>query len=373
VRKAWTHATLELGLDVRQDAGEDRETFDAVDGTLTMNRRAGGDQIVGGVYLEATREIGRLLLSAGARADVWRTFEGHDDQGPIGAPPSETVDTGDRGGVTPSGRFAARWNLDDGGWLRGAAYSGFRPPTLNELFRPYRVANTVTLNNTALVPERLYGVEAGAGQDAARFGWSATAFYNRLDDPVTNVTLHDGPYDDPLAGYVPAGGFLLERENVGAVDALGLEFDGHVTLFRGWALRGAVSWTHSRVDGGEAAPQLTGLRPAETPAVAATASLDAPLARNVTLVVDARYEGRRFVDDLNTLALAGSAVANARVDWRVSRRVTLYLEAENLFDAEIEQDEATAGLFSYGPPRAVLVGLRLTGDDVARSSASATP
>ena len=45
--------------------------------------------------------------------------------------------------------------------LRAAAYSGFRLPTLNELYRPFAVFPVTTNANAALLPERLEGWEAG--------------------------------------------------------------------------------------------------------------------------------------------------------------------------------------------------------------------
>jgi outer membrane receptor protein involved in Fe transport len=361
LRAVWTTTTLEAGLDARFDGGEDRENLGPVDGVLTQNRRAGGETFVGGAYLDFTRQIGRLLLTANGRADAWETFLGHDLQGPIGGAPTLDLRTPDRGGVTPTGRLGARWDVNDTTWLRAALYSGFRPPTLNELFRPYRVGNVVTLNNTALSPETLYGAEAGLGGQGGALRWSATGFFNRLMDPVTNVTLHAGPYRDPLAGYIPTGGSVLERENVGAVDAYGVEGDARWSLSQAVDARGAISLTHARVDGGSAAAQLTGLRPAETPAIVATAGLDARLFPRLTLTLDARYEGQRFVDDRNTLPLAPSTVADARLDWTVTRTVTLYVAAANLFNLAVQENNVAGGPISYGPPRAVTFGVRIAG------------
>jgi outer membrane receptor protein involved in Fe transport len=361
LRAIWTVTTLEAGVDARVDGGEDREDLSPVAGALTQNRRAGGEAFVGGAYLEGTRQIARLLLTANARADAWETFLGHDVQGLIGGATTLNLRTPARGGVTPSGRLAARWDLDGTTWLRAALYSGFRPPTLNELYRPYRVGNVVTLNNAALTPETLYGAEAGPGGDLGAFRWSATGFYNRLVDPVTNVTLHNGPYQDAVAGYVPVGGSVLERENVGAVDAYGLEADARWAITGALTARAAVSWTHARVDGGSAAPRLTGLRPAETPAVVVTAGMDARLLSRLTLTIDARYEAERFVDDRNTLTLAPSAVADAHLDWSVNRTLTLYLAADNLLDVAVQQNTVAGGPLSYGPPRVISVGVRISG------------
>ncbi|MDE2355490.1 MAG: TonB-dependent receptor, partial [Alphaproteobacteria bacterium] len=351
--------TLEAGFDLRRDEGEDREAYGAVKGVLRNWRFAGGAALVGGAYLEATEDVGRWLLTANVRADIWADLEGHEDQGPLGGAASLAQSYANRGGVTPTARLGARYTVSDALWLRAALYSGFRPPTLNELYRPYRVGNLVTLANPALVPERLNGAEIGAGGAWRAVSWNATGFYNRLIDPVTNVTLAQGPLSDPVGGFIPAGGELLQRENVGAVDAFGVEADARLDLGGPLDARASLSWTHARVDGGLQAPQLDGLRPAETPALAATVALDAALTRMLGLTLDGRYEGQRFVDDQNRLDLAPSFDLDARLTWRLNRRLSLYLYADNLLNLAIQQNQTSAGLLNYGPPRSFGLGLRL--------------
>ena len=90
--------------------------------------------------------------------------------------------------------MAARFDLDPNDYLRAAAYSGFRIPTLNELYRPFRVGNNVTEANPDLSPEHLYGVEFGAGGSRGPIDWNITSFFNRLEDAVTNMTIGVGPF-----------------------------------------------------------------------------------------------------------------------------------------------------------------------------------
>ncbi len=45
-----------------------------------------------------------------------------------------------------------RYDLSDSLYLRTAAYEGFRAPSLNELYRPFRVGQIVTNANPALTP-----------------------------------------------------------------------------------------------------------------------------------------------------------------------------------------------------------------------------
>jgi vitamin B12 transporter len=356
------HGTLEVGVDLRGASGEDRETFKPVNGVLTKNRFAGGQTLTEGLYVEATEELGPLLLTGGGRVDGWDTFEGHRLENVIS---TEVVTLrqypADRGGVLPSGRLGARVAIGGGQWLRAAAYTGFRAPTLNELFRPFRVGNNITQANSALTPERLYGIEGGAGGDLARATWTVTGFYNRLDNPVTNVTLAKGPYTDPVEGFIPAGGLLLKRENVGDVDAYGIEADVSAHWTDRLSTRAAVSWTHARVNGGAVAPLDTGKIPTETPEAVATAGAAwTPVAR-VTLIADLRYEGARFDDDLNTLRLAPATTVDLRAEWRPRSNLVLFVQAANLFDVAVATGETSNGVFSYGPPRIVSLGMSISG------------
>jgi outer membrane receptor protein involved in Fe transport len=359
-RRIWSDTSLDFGFDARVDGGEDREDYAYVNGSLTKLRRAGGEIVLAGIYAEATHTTGQVLLSAGGRLDDWRSLDGHDIESPA-TDPAEATQTRspERNGAVPTGRIGALWNLDPNVSLRLAAYAGFRPPTLNELFRSYHVGNNVTKANGALVPERLYGVEGGAQGRQGPISWSVTGFYNRLVDPVTNVTLREGPYADPVAGFVPAGGVLLQRENVGAIDAYGLEGEAHLRLGARVDASVGLELTHARVDGGAAAPLLTGLRPAETPEASATGALDWRATSRVTFTAEVRYEGRRYEDDQNQLPLKAVAVAGVRMDYRVTQALSLFVAADNLFNAAVEQNETTGGVYSYGPPRTVSAGFRI--------------
>jgi outer membrane receptor protein involved in Fe transport len=363
IRGAWRATTLEAGVDLRGVAGEDHEDFHAgAPGVLTENRDAGGQTFTGGAYADVSSDFGALRLTAGGRVDGWDTFGGHRFEHVIATSQSIlNLNYPDRGGVLPSGRAGARWSVGDGQWLRAAAYTGFRAPTLNELFRPFRVGNNITEANPSLTPERLYGVEAGAGGAFARATWSATVFYNWLENPVTNVTLHKGPYTDPVEGFIPSGGLLIQRQNVGAVRAYGLEAEAAANLLPTLKADAAVSWTHARVDGGASAPQLTGLMPSETPDLIVTGGLSWRAISRLTLSADARYQGTRFADDQNTLRLAPATTVDLRAEWRAGPRLRFFVAADNIADIDVATDETAGGVYSYGPPRTVRAGFIISG------------
>ena len=121
-----------------------------------------------------------------------------------------------------------------------------------------------------------------------------------------------------------------------------------------------MSWTDATVDGGASAPQLTGLRPAQAPDWSATAGLDWRLSSALTLALAARYESRRFDDDLNSRTLAGAVTLDARAEWAFDARTTLWVAADNLFDKDVEVSQTGNGVAAYGPPRTASIGLRLS-------------
>ena len=350
----------EAGGDVRGAAGEDQELFKYIAGNFTQNRRAGGKTLVAGGYVEATWSPGDWLITGGGRIDGWWTMSGHRIETNIasGATTFQSLPP-DRSGTVPSGRIGIKRDLGDGFYFRSAAYTGFRPPTLNELYRPFRVGNNVTESNSALTPERLYGVEGGFGGVQGRLTWEATGFYNRLADAVTNVTIGVGPGTFPQfpdAGFIVAGGILTQRQNAGTINAEGVEADASFRLASNLKFRAAADYTHAIVDGGSVAPQLTGLRPAQAPQFTATGGFDLQATERLGVHADLRYESSRFDDDLNTVHLGAGTKLDARADWSFSRSAQIYVEATNLTDAHIPTAN-TSGVVSYDEPRVVRVGI----------------
>jgi vitamin B12 transporter len=354
----------ELGLDARRADGETRERFRYMAGSFTRGRIAGGTPTVAGVYAEGWRDLAPdLLLAGGLRLDHWSSTDGRRRERDLttGAP-TLTLSPPDADGWQPTGRIA----LVRSGeivTLRGAAYAGFRPPTLNELHRPFRVGNDVTEANAALEPEVLYGTEFGVAATLGGWRLDGTVFTTRLDKAIANVTIGSGPGSFPVAGFIPAGGVLRQRQNAGVVDAWGIEA-GAIYAFtvegRDGRLTVSAGYTDAEVDGGSAASQLTGLRPAQTPRLTASANLVWPVLDSLVVGVAARYEGDRFEDDLNSRKLAPATTIDLRADWSLTPRITVWGALDNAFDEAVETGETATGIESFDAPRTLRIGLRMT-------------
>jgi len=351
----------EVGGDLRSYTGETRELFRFMAGTFTRNRIAGGDELVAGFYAEGTQTWGDWLATGGVRMDYWSTTNGirqETDYVPTALAPINSTSP-DRNGWVPTARAGLRRNFGET-FVRGAAYAGFRPPTLNELHRPFRVGNDITEANPSLEPEKLYGLEAAAGweNDATRL--SVTVFANKLEDAVTNVTVGAGPGTVPgfpNAGFIPAGGVLRQRQNAGVIEAIGVEAEAEHRYSDALRVRLAASYTDAEVDGGTQAPQLTGLRPAQAPRFTLTAAADWRPMDKLTLTARYRYEGLRFEDDQNSRRLPGAGSLDLRAAYAVRDDIEFYVSGENVLDEEVATQQTADGIFSYGPPATVNVGI----------------
>ncbi|MBB5746751.1 TonB-dependent receptor [Brevundimonas variabilis] len=351
----------EVGADARFNTGETRERFRFMNGAFTRDRIAGGETAVVGGYAEGSWTSDLWLVAGGVRIDHWETTNGRrlELDRANGLPTLDVADP-DRSGEVVSARLAVRRDLGAGVAARAAAYSGFRPATLNELHRPFRVGNDLTEANAALEPETLQGVETGLSWTGGAASVSATVFWNRIKDAIVNVTIGQGPGTFPRAGFVPAGGVLRQRQNAGTIEATGLELNGEYRIANRLTFVAAASVTDAELDGGTAAPQLTGLRPAQAPVWSATAGADWQATDRVSLSARARYESRRFDDDLNSRILDDALTVDGRAEFALREGTRLYAAVDNLFDADVAVSQTGDAITGYGPPRTARIGVSLS-------------
>jgi outer membrane receptor protein involved in Fe transport len=352
------HFELRIGTDARRTTGESRELFNYVAGNPTRRRFAGGDTWTAGAFAEMTGDLGRVTLTGGARLDHWQIDNGHLFERVIA---TEAVLRDEkypsRSGWLPTARGGAVMAMGAGFSLRSAAYLGWRMPTLNELFRPFRAGADATAANPNLKPERLAGAEAGVEYARGPFHLSVTAFANKLKDAIANVTLGKGPGLFPEVGFVAAGGTFSQRQNVKAVNVRGVEASAEWTLGP-WSVAAGASFTRARMEGNGAAAFLNGLRPAQTPKFAGTLSAGwQEGGKGAQLVL--RRIGAQFDDDLNTDLLKPATTIDAYASWPLTRRVLLIARGENITSKLVEAGINGDGSIERATPRTLWIGLRL--------------
>jgi outer membrane receptor protein involved in Fe transport len=352
---------LRLGGDARLTRGVTRELFAFVNGAGTRGREAGGRTATVGAFAEASAQHGPLTLTAGGRIDRWRIEDGflREELVATGAPLRDEAYP-DRSGWEPTARAGLAWRPAGAVTLRGAAYLGWRLPTLNELYRPFRVGPDATAANPALAPERLRGVEAGFDYrpiSTARLG--LTLFANRLEGAIANVTLGRGPGTFPGVGFVARGGEYRQRRNLRAIDVRGIELDGALDL-GAWSLSGGYSFADAQVRAAGPALALDGLRPAQTPRHTLAGTIAWRSLAGARAAATLRYVGAQFEDDLNETSLPDALTLDLAASLPLARRLRLEARAENVTNARVVAAISGDGLIERATPRTLWVGLRLT-------------
>jgi outer membrane cobalamin receptor len=301
----WTHTESRWRVIGGADAQRVQGT--STDKLLpTVLRIGGGTQVEHGEFVQGDGKLGPAQLFAGIRYELGR------------ADPSA-------GFVVGRGRIRAR----------GSVYRSFRSPTLNELYREFRVGNTDTLANPALRPETLFGSELGIDFVGEATHASVTVFRNALSGLITNVTLSSGP-----------GGIVRQRRN--AADALSRGLEASVS--RGWReFRGQVSYLY--VD----SQLLTGPWLAQVPRHQGSAEITY-LHKRTLASIGLRAYSYQFDDDLNQFRLPGFATVELAVDQRLTDNLSARVAFDNLLDRTYYV--AFTPTPNTGSPRLYRVGLR---------------
>lgn len=223
-----------------------------------------------------------------------------------------------------------------GPWrARFSAYRAFRSPTLNELFRPFRVGNAETLANAELQPEKLFGLEAG-GDYIGEYGRVSVSFFrNDLSDLITNVTLR-------------TVGNQITRQRQNAAEALTRGIDVNARWnWRQWSADAGWLYSDSRFGTGERIPQV--------PRHSANAQLT--WTNGATFAsAGVRTFSFQFEDDINRFLLPGFATVQLSWTRRLAKGFSLAGEVENLLDREIIVGFSPTPLI--GAPRLWRLGIR---------------
>ena len=361
---AWTGtwrgsggAQTTAGADLHDTRGETREDSSFVSGAYTRRRFAGGRQTDGGVFLLHSRDLAPdLRVSFGLRADEWIDSDGHRRDFASGVPAGDLAYPRLEGtALSPSA--GAVWRTGSVRW-HASAQQAFRRPTLNELYRPFRVGNIITDANPALETETTRSAEVGADLALARLNIGVAAFWNDLRDPVANVTIAQGPANVPGVGFVPAGGEARRRLNLDRVRVQGATVTARWPVAAPLELTAQYLHDDSRVIGATVAPWLVGRRLAEVPLESATLGLNWRPGRVWTITPRIRWIGSQYDDDLNTLRLAPATVLDLSAAFDVGRGWQVFLSGENLANQRIETGRSSDGTVNVGTPRLVLAGLR---------------
>lgn len=289
--------------------------------TRTQPRQRGNGAVFQGRFDVSSR----ATIEAGARIDRWTLSK-------VG----QTVPKTNLTFFEP--RLGLSLRVRDDSTLRVSWLTGFRTPTMNELYRSFRVGNTVTNANANLEPEESSGPEVAFTMQRERWTGRAIVYATRLNGAVYNRTVSATPT-----------AITRQRAN-GDARAIGSELELEWRASRALAFTTAWAINDSTFTSGE----LDGKRTPQVPRVGGSVGLRAnagPFAGALTV----RVIGSQFDDDINTLNLRQASLVDGRAGWRLSRRLELFGAIENALDREV--DTGKTPLRTVGAPRMARAGV----------------
>ena len=360
--KSFSKQLLQVGTDWHWVTGDSNEDgLNATNGLSVITHRvSGGTQRNVGAYVQdMIAPINNLEVTLSARVDSWSNYDAHnlETNQPSGTP---TVNNNpnlagqDNTVVTP--RVAAIYHATDKVSVWGDIGSGFRAPTLNELYRRFSKGTVLTLPNNALGPERLVGGELGVNLQPAR-NTTVRAHVVRQPGQQPRVEHHHfhGRRQRHRAAAEPRG----DRDS-------GIPGRCRVPDSATGASRAATSSTTPRSSRTTVTPPWSGKFLQEVPKNRGTYRVSYADPKLATITFGVQFVGLQFDtgDDTNTRAVPGYsypglpayAVSELTITRAIGRNVDVFFGAQNLFG----QEYIVATLpTTIGSPTLVNAGVRV--------------
>ena len=332
--------------------------------TLSVQRYSGGSQQSGGVFAQDIfTPTDKLVLTLSARVDRWNNYNGHNLETTVatGLPTANnrpSIPESNETVVSP--HLGAMFHANDRVSFWGAVNSGFRAPTLTELYRQFSVGAITTRPNDLLAPERLVGGELGVNfAPAKNVSLRVTWFDNQLTNPVLNVTLN---------------ATTAQKQNVPETRVRGVQTDIDYRLGTAWRFSAGYVYDDATVTDAGANTALQGKQLQQVSKNRGTVQAAYTNDKIATIAFSMQIVGLTYNDDLNVnfipvptlteagysgsypAGLPGYVVSDLTVSHTFNRTFQAFAGVQNMFDKVyfVQTNPST-----IGTPRLFNVGVRM--------------
>jgi len=350
----WSRAfgsrqTLVAGLEAHEVRGASDETV-FVGGRANSLVGAGGRERAAAIYFEDLLRAGQhLFINVGARVDHWREYAALSTSRPLTSAGSTTVTLfPDRSETAFSPQLSVLYKLTANVSLAASVTRAFRAPSLNELYRSFRVGEVLTLANEQLRAERLTGGEAGLRVTPfhEKLVVRGTVFWDEIMRPIANVTLRTTPTL-----------ITRQRQNLGQTRSRGVELEAEARFSQFWDLSAGYLFVDVTVVRYPANTALEGLMIPQVARHQLTFQARYANPSLVTVGLQGRASSSQFDDDQNLFRLGRYFTLDVIILRRVARGLEVFAAAENLFNQRYEVGKTP--VTSLGPPLLVRAGFRV--------------
>ena len=231
--------------------------------------------------------------------------------------------------------------------IRSSYATGFRAPTVNDLFFP-------NYGNPDVQPEESQSFDVGVDQTLFddRVKISGGYFWNRYRDLIGII--FNETICAPLSTYGSCAGNVASAKSQGWEGAVNVVMVQEQPWVKRLELRGQYTMTLTR-------DLMTGTRLARWPVDQAGLSLYYQPVDSLNMILDFRFVGSQFNNPARaqdeTQRVGSFEVVNLAVNYEISEQFQAYVRVDNLFDEEYEE------VLNYGTPgRSVFGGIRANFD-----------
>lgn len=311
---------LTAGYQFREQQGEN---FDLLNGVTTVPNKIVSSNAG---FADAQLNLwDRLFGTAGIRQDQYNVF----------------------GSATTYRLTGGYLHQETGTKLRGSYGTGFRAPTINQLFFPF-------FGNPNLQPEKSQGLDVGVDQTLLndRVTLSVGYFWTRYRNLILSVQ------DAAACGVDPIFGVNFCAVNAGLARAQGIEGSAKFKLVRDqlWikSLDLQFRYTYTSTN------DLTGgqdTRLPKWPLNQWSTILSYQPIEALRANLEGRFVGQRYNNVGNTQPIGSFYVWNLSATYEINKSFQLYTRVDNIFNRKYEEV-----LFFGTPVRSVFAGVRMNFD-----------
>lgn len=328
VSKIFGDHQLIGGLDIKNVRGSSDEIA-YTNGIPTSLVGPGGRQTTIGAFVQDFVKIGSKLVIIGSlRADRWNNYNAFNATRVLSTGITTVTTFPDREESSFSPKISALFHLTDRFSLYANASRSFRSPTLNELYRNFRVGNVLTLANENLRAERANNVEGGISFGEKRTFIRASGFWTSINAPIANVTINSTPTL-----------ITRQRQNAaGTSRSTGFEIEGE-TSFRYFSVSAGYLFVDPIVLSDIPGAILIGSTPTSgnlnIPQVARHQfTFQTTYTRSKwTVAVQGRASSSQFDDDQNVFRLEPFAQVDLYASREIKEGIKVYVAVENLLNS----------------------------------------
>lgn len=315
--------TVSASLDAREAHGFSDESI------INNNRAAslvgaGGREFSTGVYVQDFWRVSRKLnVNFGGRFDYRKNFDALSTTKNLTDGRTTVIEFQNRNRQSFSPRVGAIYQIDDNFSVLGSFSKSFRAPTLNELYRAFRVGNILTVANENLLAERATTYETGANFTgfSKRLNVRANVFLTEVSNPVVSVTLNQTP-----------ALITRRRQNVGKTRSRGIELDAEFSPRNDLRISAGYLRVDSRITDFPANPNLIGKFLPQIPKRQLTAQVFYRPPSRFSLGIQARISDAQFEDDQNALRLRPFFTMDLLGSYRLPEKIEIFAAVENVFN-----------------------------------------